>query len=135
MSQVIHFLYVEDDETSRMVMEVLLPYWDHASDLVLFENSENFISRLESLSPRPDVIFLDIHVSPYTGFEMLEMIRKHPALNDVTVIAVTASVMSEEINNLMSAGFNGAIAKPLDREAFPELLSRICDGESVWHVN
>lgn len=135
MSNVTHFLYVEDDETSRMVMEVLLPYWEHESDLVVFEDSQDFISRLEALTPQPDVIFLDIHVSPYSGFEMLEMIRQHPALQDKIVIALTASVMNEEIDNLMSAGFDGAIAKPLNREAFPQLLSRICDGDTVWHIN
>lgn len=135
MSRSIHFLYVEDDETSRMVMEVLLPYWDRPYELTLFENSANFIQKLEGLSSQPDIIFLDIHMKPFTGFEMLEMIRKHPIFNTITVVALTASVMNEEINRLKSSGFNGAIAKPLNRSAFPELLTRICAGEAIWHVN
>jgi CheY-like chemotaxis protein len=135
MTNVMHFLYVEDDETSRMVMEILIPYWEHDADLVIFEDSQDFMDKLESLSPQPDIIFLDIHMTPHTGFEMLEMIRNHQDYNEKTVIALTASVMNEEIAQLRNAGFDGAIAKPLNREAFPQLLTQICSGETVWHVN
>ena len=135
MSHTHHFLYVEDDDTSRMVMEVLLSYWGHDYELSLFEDSTDFISRLESLPARPDIIFLDIHMKPHTGFEMLEMLRGHQDYRNTTIIALTASVMNEEIHNLKQVGFNGAIAKPLNRELLPQLLTSICNGESVWHVN
>jgi len=135
MPNATHFLYVEDDETSRMVMEALLPYWDHDSELTVFEDSTDFMDKLETLSPEPDIIFLDIHMKPHTGFEMLEMIRNHADYQAKTVIALTASVMNEEIAELRSAGFDGAIAKPLNRQAFPNLLTQICSGETVWHVN
>jgi CheY-like chemotaxis protein len=135
MSDVMHFLYVEDDETSRMVMEVLLPYWPHESELVLFEDSTNFMDKLLSLSPQPDIIFLDIHMKPHSGFEMLEMIRSHQNYKEQKVIALTASVMNEEIDKLRVGGFDGAVAKPLNRDVFPGLLTRICNGEMVWYVN
>lgn len=135
MSKKIHFLYVEDDMTSRMVMEVILPYWGDNWELTTFEDSSNFLSKLESLSPQPNIIFLDIHMQPITGFEMLRILRDHQDYNASTVIALTASVMNEEVDELKTAGFDGAIAKPLNRDAFPELLERILDGEFVWHVN
>jgi len=118
-----------------MVMEILIPYWEHEAELTLFADSKDFMKKLTALSPQPDIIFLDIHMTPHTGFEMLEMIRNHPDYHSKTVIALTASVMNEEIVQLKNAGFDGAIAKPLNREAFPHLLTQICSGETVWHVN
>jgi hypothetical protein len=43
--------------------------------------------------------------------------------------------MNEEVQQLEAAGFNGAIAKPLDREVFPELVEQILDGKTVWYVS
>ena len=34
----------------------------------------------------------------------------------------------------MFNGFDGAIAKPLNIEAFPGLIAKIMDGESVWYI-
>lgn len=129
------FLYVEDDPTSRIVMEMILKYNFADAGLTMFEDSTDFPNRLQTLPAKPDIIFLDIHMHPFTGFEMLKMIRDHQDYADCTVIALTASVMSEEIEQLEVCGFNGAIAKPLSRDAFPKLIERIIAGDCIWHVN
>ncbi len=102
--------------------------------LHLFEDSANFAARLDALAPAPNVILLDIHIAPYDGFEVLKMLREHPAYRATAVIAITASVMNEEVSRLKSAGFNGGIGKPLDQLVFPDLVERILRGEEVWHV-
>ena len=135
MTDKYHFLYVEDDPTSRAVMEMLVRYWFADAELTIFEDSTDFITRLEALSSEPTIIFLDIHMQPYTGFEMLNMIQQHQGYTGSTVIALTASVMNEEVQQLEAAGFSGAIAKPLDREVFPELVAHILNGKTVWHVS
>lgn len=135
MSKSYHFLYVEDDLTSRMVMEMMLTHWFSDAHLTIFEDSTEFTLRLEAMSPRPDLIFLDIHVKPYSGFDMLAMIRGHRLFANATVIALTASVMNEEVEQLKAAGFDGAIAKPLNREMFPHLVASILQGEPVWFVS
>ena len=128
------FLYVEDDSTSRIVMEMILKHNFPSAHLTIYEDSTDFPQKLHKLAAKPDIIFLDIHMQPYTGFEMLKMIRAHEDYADCTVIALTASVMSEEVEQLEVSGFNGAIAKPLSREAFPRLIEKIMRGEAIWHV-
>jgi two-component system cell cycle response regulator DivK len=103
--------------------------------LVTFEDSADFIARVETLTPQPNIIFLDIHVPPYNGFAMLEMLRQNPAYGKTKIVALTASVMNEEIARLRSAGFDGAIGKPLDFEQFPTLLERLIRGDEVWHIS
>ncbi len=127
-------LYVEDEPNSRKVMELIIRGIDFAK-VVLFSDSTDFIARALALDPSPDVIFLDIHVSPHSGFEMLDMLRQSDALRNARVVAMTASVMNEEVRQLQSAGFDGCLAKPLDMDTFPETLDCIVAGEPVWRVN
>jgi CheY-like chemotaxis protein len=128
------FLYIEDEPFSRTVMEMILVRGLGYKNLSIFNNSEQFIERLEALPEQPDVIFLDIHLKPHDGFEILAMLREHRTYVNTCVIAVTASVMNEEVDMLRQSGFNGAIAKPIDQIAFPGLLQRILNGEEVWNI-
>lgn len=127
-------LYVEDDSGSRKVMQGLLERVEMPIHLELFEDSQDFLTRVEALDPTPDAYFLDIHVSPHGGFEMLEMLRNHKRFTNAVIIALTASVMNEEINKLKEAGFDGVLAKPLNFQTFPTTLMRILAGEKIWIV-
>ncbi len=127
-------VYVEDEPMSRMVMEMLLKRKLGFQDVTIFEDSNNFIERIDNLPYKPDVIFLDIHVAPHNGFEMLSMLREHQNYKNTKVIALTASVMNEEVERLKQAGFNGGIAKPIDQSAFGTLLERIMSGDEIWSI-
>ena len=82
----------------------------------------------------PDIILLDIHVAPLDGFQMLKMIREDTVYCDTKVVALTASVMNEEVERLRASGFDGAIGKPISLSAFPIVIERILKGESIWQV-
>ena len=128
------FLYVEDDATSRDVMRLLLKHGLKYNHVNIWEDSTDFAVKLAALSPKPTIIFLDIHVHPYDGFAMLRMIRENPDYQHTTVIALTASVMNEEVNDLMHAGFDGGIAKPISQKAFPGILQSVLNGEKIWYI-
>jgi CheY-like chemotaxis protein len=128
------FLYVEDDPLSRKVMEMLMVKGMHVKRLTIFEDSSDFINRLQSLSEIPAMIMLDIQVQPYDGFEMLAMIRALTGYEQSKIVALTASVMNEEVEKLQTSGFDGAIGKPLTIQTFPELIANILNGQSIWHI-
>lgn len=128
------FLYVENDEMSREVMRMLLTRGLGYPDVIMFENSADFETRLAGLRHRPDVIFLDIHMEPIDGFKMLDLIRKNARYDAVAVVALTASVMYEEVRRLRDAGFDGVIAKPINFDTFPAALDRILSGGQVWNT-
>jgi len=127
-------LYVEDDPSNRLVMKLLVEKTLTAKSYVIFEDSADFISRLRDLPVHPDIILLDIHVSPFNGFQMLKMIREDSVYCDTKVVALTASVMNEEVERLRKSGFDGAIGKPIPLSAFPIVIERILNGESIWQV-
>lgn len=134
MSDEISVLYVEDDPQSRRLMKMLLSGRMGLQNVTIFEDSEGFLERVNALEPKPTLIFLDIHVKPFNGFEMLEMLRLQAWTGDVAIVALTASVMSEEIQQLTTAGFDGCLAKPIDMTTFPDTLRRLVRGESIWSV-
>src|SRR5690606_7323386 len=104
------------------------------TNIGIFEDSTDFENRLNSQGARPDVVFLDIHIEPIDGFALLKLIRQSDAYRSTRVIALTASVMNEEVKMLRDAGFDGVIAKPLDYDTFPAVLHRILAGEQIWHI-
>ena len=126
-------LYVEDEVRSRKVMQMIASDIG-VSGLCIFEDSCDFLRRIEALDLKPDLVFLDIHVKPFDGFEMLAMLRQARQFDGIPIVAMTASVMNEEIEQLRLAGFNGCLAKPIDMDTFPETIKRIMNGESVWRI-
>jgi CheY-like chemotaxis protein len=127
-------LYVEDDPLSRQVMQMLVERGLGFEHLTIFDDSSNFLPRLDALSPQPDIIFLDIHMKPHNGFEVLDMIRSRESYDEIPVVAVTASVMNEEIDLLKDAGFDAGISKPIDQIYFSEFIDCVLRGEAIWHV-
>lgn len=127
-------LCVEDDFSNRLVMKLLVEKTLNVKQYAIFEDSANFLSRVRNLPKRPDIILLDIHVSPLNGFQMLQEIRKDSVYSTTKVVALTASVMNEEVERLRKSGFDGAIGKPISLSTFPIAVERIMNGESIWQL-
>lgn len=128
------YLYVEDDTLSREALDIIMRRVMKIERLYLFADSVNFLERVKALSPRPNIILLDIHVQPHSGFEMLKMLREDEAFKDARIVALTASVMNEEVTLLRERGFDSIIAKPINVSSYPKLLERLVQGEAVWHI-
>jgi two-component system cell cycle response regulator DivK len=128
------YLYVEDDPLSQEIMRMIMAHGMGVENLMIFDNSQDFMKRTLGLNPKPEIIMLDIHISPLDGFEMLSLLRSNRDFRETKIIALTASVMNEEVEKLRRAGFDGAIAKPLSLHTFPGLMQQIIAGEHVWHV-
>jgi len=132
MSKLYSLLYVEDDIGSRKVMQGLVERLPMPVMLTTFENSDDFLQRISHVEPEPDLFLIDIHVKPLNGFEMLSLLRLHERYQHKMIVALTASVMNEEITRLKEAGFDGMLAKPLKFHEFPSLIERILNGEHLW---
>jgi len=70
----------------------------------------------------PDVILLDLVMPVKNGFEAAQEIRQNPAMNDVVIFALSASVFNEHRRRSMTAGCDLFIPKPINTE---ELLKQL----------
>ena len=127
-------VYVEDDEASILIMKMVVERVMGLPTLHVLQSRADFVQQVKGLGVVPDVFLLDIQMKPYDGVELLAMLRGDSQFKESKVIALTASVTNEEVSLLKNGGFDGAIAKPLNINAFPDLIAKIIDGESVWYI-
>lgn len=67
--------------------------------------------------PEYDLIFMDIHMPQVDGYEATRRIRSLegiPAAATIPIIAMTADVFKEDIDQCLAAGMNDHVGKPLD---------------------
>jgi CheY-like chemotaxis protein len=70
----------------------------------------------------PALILMDIQLPGINGIEALQRLRADPVTSATPVIAVTASVMSQDRSRIMAAGFSGFQSKPI---SVTQLLAKV----------
>ena len=128
-------LCIEDDETSRFILHTLLNQVMGYANAQIWPDSIDFKGKIESLEEIPQLVILDIKMMPIDGFEMLRLLRKNEAFQDTKIVAFTAGVMPEQVNQLKDAGFDGLISKPIVRQLFPKIIGSLLAGESIWYIS
>jgi two-component system, cell cycle response regulator DivK len=66
----------------------------------------------------PDLILMDIQLPGMNGIEAIGVLRADPATARIPVVAVTASVMPQDRNQITEAGFDGYVGKPINLKEF-----------------
>ena len=128
-------LCIEDDETSRFILNTLLIQIMGYTNAEIWADSIDFEQKIESLEELPQLVILDIKMVPIDGFEMLQLLRKNEAFQNTKIVAFTAGVMPEQVNQLKEAGFDGLISKPIVRQLFPKIVDSLLAGESIWYIS
>ena len=75
----------------------------------------------------PGLILMDIHLPGMSGIEALKALRAEAATAAIPVIAITASVMQESVREVMAAGFEALIEKPIEVLGFLEKVRRVLE--------
>ncbi len=78
----------------------------------------------------PSVLFVDIQMPEMSGYELLERIRQKERWRSIPVIAVTAHARSEDEEEIMRAGFNGYIGKPINVMSLMDQISQILQSKA-----
>jgi len=87
--------------------------------------AENGLAGIEMFeSWRPQFIWMDIRMPVMDGLEATRRIRALDGGQAVKIVAITASVFAEEIDNVRAAGMNDLIRKPFRREEIYDCLRR-----------
>ncbi len=112
-------LLVEDVKMNQFVATSLLEDW--GAFVAVAENGEHAI---EILTKKPyfDIILMDIQMPIIDGYDATRIIRKTPQLQHIPIIAMTANVMTSDIDRCHAAGMNDHVGKPIDED---ELLAKI----------
>jgi signal transduction histidine kinase/CheY-like chemotaxis protein len=117
-------LLAEDIEINREILTSLLDGTGLAIDI-----AENGREALEMIQKDPglyDLVFMDIQMPEMDGYEATRRIRALPAERggNLPIIAMTANVFKDDVENCLAAGMDGHIGKPLDVDIVLETLRR-----------
>lgn len=116
-------LIVEDNEKNMKLVRDIL---QHAGHRTLETASGQEGVRLARLH-RPDLVLMDIQLPDIDGIEALRQIRADPALDALPVLAVSASVMPEELRMIAAAGFDAYVTKPIALREFQATVRRFLE--------
>ena len=78
----------------------------------------------------PGLILMDIHLPGMSGIDALKALRGEAATAAIPVIAITASVMQESLREVMAAGFEALIEKPIDVLGFLDKVRRVLEAHA-----
>ena len=125
--QAVAVLVADDRQTNRDILIRLLQGAGFTTD-----EAENGREALEKLrANRFSLVLMDIRMPVMGGLEATRVIRSDPALKDMIVIGVSASVFPDSAERIVEAGCNDFLSKPLRAD---ELFGKIARHVGVSFV-
>ena len=73
---------------------------------------------------KPDLVLMDIHLPGMNGIDALKRLRASPETSRIPVLAFTASVMPQDRKEIMGAGFDGFVSKPINLKEFIAAIAK-----------
>ena len=116
-----HILVVDDQEANRSVMLGLLA--PLGFEVSLAANGQEAL--LQIAKTQPHLIFMDMIMPVMTGFEAVQIIRQQEkASTPLPIIAVSASVLDEDIGRIQNVGCNDFLPKPVEAQRMLALVQK-----------
>ncbi|HEV8310854.1 MAG TPA: response regulator [Methylomirabilota bacterium] len=116
-------LIVEDHEKNRKLVRDVLQVKGYRT--LECEAAEDGIRLAQE--HRPALILMDIQLPGMDGIAALGHLRADPRTRDIPVLAVTASAMTHNRQQIMAAGFDGYQSKPINVKGFLEAVRAMLD--------
>jgi signal transduction histidine kinase/DNA-binding response OmpR family regulator len=129
-SNAFHIILIEDNAYNRLLVADGLKRKLKQLRFTIAENGKQAITILKSgikLNPNERVLILmDIQMPEMDGYTATRIIRNELAkpLNEIPIIAFTASVIKSDVDACLNAGMNDFVAKPFQ---IKDLLAKILE--------
>jgi CheY-like chemotaxis protein len=117
-------LIAEDVEINREIVFALLEQSKLKMDFAV--NGAEAVRMFAEEPEKYEMIFMDVQMPEMDGYEATRQIRAldYPAAKTVPIVAMTANVFVEDIENCLRSGMDGHVGKPLDLDALFEQLHK-----------
>ena len=116
-------LIVEDNARSRKLARDVLQYKGYQT--VETETGEEALQLARTLHPA--LILMDIQLPGIDGITALHRLRAEAETRDIPVMAVTASAMTHNRQEILAAGFDGYQSKPINVKEFVQAVQQMLE--------
>jgi CheY-like chemotaxis protein len=117
--EIFNLMVVDDDEINRIIIQEFLKVWQLNS--IFVASAEEAIEQIAQAPNKFDLLLMDIHLPNMSGIAATQLLRTKYAL-DIPVIALTADAMKDTKANMMKAGINDVILKPIKLPVFHQIV-------------
>jgi len=111
-------LIVEDEESNFELLKAMLR--KREIDILWAQTGRQAIEICDNQDFH--LILMDIKMPEMNGYKVLEILRTKGM--KMPIVAQTAYARLEDEEKVLSAGFNGYISKPIDRNKFNSLIDK-----------
>lgn len=111
-------LVVDDQKVNRTLPCVLLR--QVGCEVVEADSGEAALVAMQGVSM--DAILLDISMPGISGTEVCRRLRSDPAFAGLFIVAYTAHALPEQRVEILAAGFDDVLIKPINRQRLLEAL-------------
>jgi CheY-like chemotaxis protein len=121
-------LIVEDDEGHAILIRQNLEGAGLENRIEHFRDGQAILDFFFDHRHQADetyLILLDIRMPKVDGIEVLRRLKAHPEFRKLTVIMLTTTDDTREVERCHQLGCNGYIQKPVDYDKFAEAIRRI----------
>ncbi len=127
MDKAMKVLIVDDYSTMRRIIKNLLRELGYTNTI---EADDGTTGLAELKKGGVDFLITDWNMPNMPGIELLQNVRKDPALKDLPVLMVTAEAKREQIVQAAEAGVNGYVVKPFTAETLQQKIDRIFERQA-----
>ncbi|RSD29606.1 TMAO reductase system sensor histidine kinase/response regulator TorS [Vibrio pectenicida] len=124
-------LLVEDNPVNSMVAEGFLESLGHYIEIAPDGSSAQKLYKQGSF----DIALVDINLPDCNGVELLVILKQLKRDTVTKMIAVSAHVYKEEVQGYLTAGFDGFLPKPLDKDALAEMIENTMLSQTLTRQN
>lgn len=118
----IKVLVAEDDKLTSFLLSRFLE--DIGCSFTIVKNGRELLDIAEKKCQDecPDIIMLDCHMPVLNGVETIRLLKQNPVLRHVPIIVATGDLYSQRLDEMLSAGANTYIKKPIDHNALKKAI-------------
>ena len=112
-------LIIEDTEENMRLFNAILKL----EDAYVFEADLARVGIEIATREQPDLIVMDMQMPGVDGLTATRLLRADPRTQEIPIVIITASAMSEDKKRAFDAGCDGYITKPIDPLTFGSQLA------------
>ena len=92
-------------------------------------DGDQALAYLRSDRPRPDIVLLDLNMPRRNGREVLEELKRDPALRSIPVIIFSTSSSPFDVQDCYDRHANSYLVKPIDFDGLGEIVRAL---DAFW---
>lgn len=141
MSGIKTILLVDDSKNDLLLTRIAFEKAGFDSRLQEVHNGEQAIAYLKGdgiyedrdVYPLPSIMLLDLNMPKKDGFDVVRWVHAQPAFKHLSVIVLTASSRTEDVERAFNLGASSYLVKPSDLDTLAETIRCLRDWIQINH--